>query len=99
MTLNERVYFVYILASAQNGTLYTGMTNDLSRRLGEHRSKAVPGFTRTYDVMRLVWYEVHDTLDGAFWREKCIKGWKRAWKVRLIERENAGWRDLTDTLV
>jgi len=75
------------------------MTSDLARRTFEHRSRAVPGFTRRYDVMRLVWYEVHATLDAAYAREKRIKRWQRAWKIALIAASNPEWRDLTDTLM
>lgn len=95
----ERQYSVYILSNKRNGTLYTGMTNDLARRVFEHRSKAVPGFTRKYDLTRLVWYEVHGTLESAYQREKRIKEWKRAWKIELIEALNPDWRDLTDALM
>lgn len=99
MTIDERVCYVYILTNAQNGTLYTGMTSDLARRLFEHRSKAVPGFSRKHNLIRLVWYELHGGLDAAYLRERQIKRWRRAWKVQLIERDNPHWRDLTDTLM
>ncbi|UYQ73337.1 GIY-YIG nuclease family protein [Pelagibacterium flavum] len=95
----QRQYYVYILAKHQNGALYTGMTNDLARRIHDHRSKAVPGHTRKYDIARLVWYETHPTLDSAYLREKRIKAWKRAWKIQLIETANPTWRDLTETLI
>ena len=72
-------YCVYILASGRDGTLYVGVTNDLARRLSEHKSKVIPGFTRRYGVDRLVWYEVHSDVDAAIAREKQIKGWNRAW--------------------
>jgi putative endonuclease len=87
-------YFVYILASQRNGTLYTGVTNDIARRAGEHKDKQVPGFTRKYGVEILVWYEIHEDIRTAIEREKQIKGWNRAWKVRLIEENNSGWNDL-----
>ena len=92
-------YFVYILASKRNGTLYVGVTNDLSRRGGEHKEKQVPGFTKRYGVNILVWYEVHDDINQAIVREKQIKSWNRAWKLRLIERHNSGWNDLAPGLV
>lgn len=95
----ERQYYVYILTNKRNGTLYTGMTNDLARRVFEHRSKAVPGFTKKYDLTRLAWYEVHGTLESAYQREKRIKEWKRAWKIALIEALNPEWHDLTDMLM
>jgi len=92
-------YFVYILASKRNGTLYVGVTNDLSRRGGEHKEKQVPGFTKRYGVNILVWYEVHDDINQAITREKQIKGWNRDWKLRLIEKDNSGWNDLAPGLV
>mgnify|MGYP000858166205 FL=1 len=87
-------YFVYMLASRRNGTLYTGVTNDLSRRTAEHKNKAVPGFTKQYGVDILVWYEALGSINDAIAREKQIKGWNRAWKIRLIEKDNSGWNDL-----
>ncbi|MFN3688025.1 GIY-YIG nuclease family protein [Salinarimonas sp.] len=92
------MYYVYMLASRRNGTLYTGVTNDLSRRVFEHRQGAVPGFTRRYGVARLVWYEVHTEIEAAITREKRIKRWKRDWKVTLIEDMNPLWADLYPTL-
>jgi len=91
-------YWVYIVASKRNGTLYTGVTNDLARRAYEHREKAAPGFTRRYEVGILVWYEEHDQIAVAIEREKQIKGWNRAWKLRLIEQNNSGWNDLAQGL-
>jgi putative endonuclease len=88
------MFFVYLLASRPFGTLYVGMTGDLLRRVCEHKTKAVPGFTARYDVDRLVWFEAHETLESALLREKRIKEWKRAWKIRLIEGNNPYWRDL-----
>jgi putative endonuclease len=84
-------FYVYIPASRRNGTLYVGMTDDLVRRVWEHRIGAVPGFTRKYGVKMLVWYEQHET---AFQRERQIKKWNRAWKLQLIERFNPSWKDL-----
>ena len=83
-----------MLASRRNGTLYTGVTNDLSRRAAEHKSKTIPGFTKQYGVDILVWYEIHGDINDAITREKQIKGWNRAWKIRLIEKDNSGWNDL-----
>jgi putative endonuclease len=91
-------FFVYILASRRNGTLYVGMTDDLVRRTWEHRNGVVPGFSRKYGVKSLVWYEVHDTREAAFQRERQIKKWNRAWKLELIEKSNLEWRDLGDDL-
>jgi putative endonuclease len=92
-------YFVYMLTSKRNGTLYVGVTNDLVRRTGEHRDKVVPGFTKRHGVDILVWYESHDDINAAIAREKQIKGWNRAWKLRLIEKQNSGWNDLAPGLV
>jgi putative endonuclease len=89
---------VYILASQRNSTLYVGVTTDLERRIWEHRSKAVLGFTQRYDVTRLVYVEFHDTVAGAILREKQSKKWRRAWKLALIERDNPQWRDLYEDL-
>jgi len=85
---------VYILASGKNGTLYTGVTSDLAKRIWEHKNNLADGFTKRYGVHYLVWFEVHHTLDSAFIREKNIKEWKRAWKLKLIEKDNPDWRDL-----
>jgi putative endonuclease len=87
-------FYVYILASGKNGTLYVGSTENLTVRISEHKQGLTPGFTSRYGVKDLVWYELHDTRDGAFRRERRIKEWKRAWKVRLIEKRNLQWRDL-----
>jgi len=92
-------YFAYMLASKRNGTLYVGVTNDLSRRSWEHKEKQVPGFTKRYGVGILVWYEIQDDIGQAIAREKQIKGWNRAWKLRLIEKHNSGWNDLAPGLV
>ncbi len=89
-----RRYFVYILASARNGTLYVGVTNDLARRAHEHRTNAVPGFTARYAVHRLVWFEQYADPEAAILREKRLKKWNRAWKIRLIEEKNPDWVDL-----
>jgi putative endonuclease len=92
-------FFVYILASRRNGTSYIGMTDNLARRVWEHQSGAIPGFTKKYGVKLLVWYEAHDSRESAFRRERQIKKWNRAWKPRLIERVNRVWRDLTAELM
>ncbi|WP_029351154.1 GIY-YIG nuclease family protein [Bosea sp. 117] len=92
-------YAVYILASARNGTLYVGVTNDLARRLTEHRSGLVPGFTLRYGVRRLVHVEYFASIDEARMREGRLKKWRRSWKLDLIEAANPQWRDLTDDLL
>ncbi len=85
---------VYILASRRNGTLYVGVTSDLVKRVWEHKSDAVKGFTERYRVHTLVWFEQHESMESAISREKAIKEWKRRWKLDLIERQNPKWRDL-----
>ena len=92
------MFFVYILASKAYGTLYVGSTPDLVRRIWEHKTKAIPGFTAKYGVDRLVWFEVHESIAAAAQRERQIKEWKRAWKIRLIERDNPQWIDLYTSL-
>jgi putative endonuclease len=91
---SERYYWVYILASAIGGTLYVGVTNDLVRRGYEHREGVVAGFTKKYSVHRLVYFEPHTEIEAAIRREKRLKRWNRAWKVRLIEVNNPNWEDL-----
>ena len=95
--MNER-FFVYILASRRNGTLYTGLTSDLLKRVWEHKNHFVEGFTDKYDVDKLVYFETHDSADHAIRREKRLKKWNRAWKIRLIEKQNPKWSDLFDQL-
>jgi putative endonuclease len=92
-------FWVYILASRQNGTLYIGMTDDLAKRIWEHRNGMIPGFTKRYGVKMLVWCEPHETRESAFIRERQLKKWNRAWKLQLIEEMNPGWRDLWDDLL
>ncbi len=89
-------FYVYILASGRNGTLYTGMTDDLARRTWEHMTGAFPGFTKKYGIKTLVWFEVQETREAAFIRERQIKKWERKWKLQLIETENPEWRDLVE---
>ena len=88
------MFYVYLLASKPYGTLYVGVTSNLVRRVFEHKSKAVPGFTARYCVDTLVWFEAHDSVEAAIRREKQIKEWKREWKFNLIERANPYWTDL-----
>lgn len=92
-------YFVYILASRYRGTLYVGVTNELSRRVAEHKSGAVRGFTKHYGVKALVYFEEHSSILEARAREHALKRWRREWKFALIEQHNPNWRDLTDSLV
>ena len=87
-------FHVYILASAKYGTLYIGMTNDMARRLEEHRSGSVPGFTQKYGVGRLVYYQAFQYVNDAIAREKQLKQWRRQWKINLIEQGNPEWEDL-----
>jgi len=93
-----KTFYVYIMASRKDGTLYTGFTSDLIRRVWEHREGVIGGFPKRYGVRRLVWYEAHGTAESAIAREKRIKKWRRAWKIGLIEKENLEWRDLYDDL-
>jgi putative endonuclease len=94
----EKRFFVYILASRRNGTLYVGVTSDLTRRMHEHREGLVPGFTREHGVKTLMWMEPHDRAEDAIIREKRLKKWNRAWKIRLVEEANPDWRDLFETM-
>ncbi len=89
-------YFVYILTNKKNGTLYIGVTNSLKRRVWEHKEKLIKGFTEKYNINILVYYEFYDKIGEALYREKCLKKWNRAWKIRLIEKENYSWRDLSE---
>lgn len=91
-------YYVYLLASGRNGTLYVGVTNDLIRRVWEHKNDVVEGFTKKYRVHSLVWFETAESPEAAIAREKQIKKWKRAWKLRLIEVGNPQWMDLYEDL-
>jgi putative endonuclease len=90
---------VYILASKRNGTLYIGVTSDLIKRIWEHKNDMVQGFTKRYGVHRLVWYELHNSMEVAIVREKRLKEWKRVWKLELIESSNPDWRDLYHTIL
>lgn len=91
--------YVYILASQRNGTLYTGITSDLIKRVNEHKNDILEGYTKKYKVHSLVCYEPHDDINSARTREKQIKTWKRQWKIDLIEQENPEWRDLFPDLI
>jgi len=93
-----KYYFVYIMASEKNGTLYIGLTNNLIRRVWEHKQDLVGGFTKKYGVHRLVWYEAVPDVVSAIELEKRLKKWRRAWKLKLIEKENPKWDDLYEQL-
>ena len=92
----SKVYYVYILASKRNGTLYIGVTNDLERRIFEHRNDLIEGFTKKYGVHYLVYYEQTEDIHAAIQREKQLKKWNRKWKLELIEKQNPEWKDLSD---
>jgi len=95
----ERLPCVYLLASKRNGTLYTGVTSNLVKRVWEHKNNVVAGFTKKYRVHLLVWYETHDAMESAIQREKSIKNWPRAWKIKTIEEANPNWCDLYSDLL
>ncbi len=88
-------YYVYILASQKNGTLYIGITNNIQRRIYEHKNNLIDGFTKKYKVHNLVYYEQTDSVESAIIREKQLKNWKREWKIKLIEESNINWVDLS----
>lgn len=90
---------VYILASKRNGTLYVGVTSDLAARVWQHRNDVVEGFTKKYGVHMLVYFELHDDMESAIIREKRLKKWNRAWKLRLIEEMNPDWHDLYESIL
>jgi putative endonuclease len=94
----DMVFFVYILASKRNGTLYVGVTSNLARRMSEHKAKLVPGFTRKYEVDQLVYFETFASILEARAREHSLKRWRRDWKIALIEKLNPDWRDLVNEL-
>jgi len=91
-------YYVYILANERNGTIYIGVTNDLIRRVYEHKSDLVEGFSKKHKTHRLVYYEIHDTSAAAITREKQLKKWKREWKLKVIEEKNPQWLDLYESV-
>ena len=98
MPPRERQPCVYLLASKRNGTLYLGVTSNLLQRVWQHKTGALDGFTKKYQVHSLVWYELHPTMESAIRREKQIKSWRRAWKVRLISESNPDWQDLYEKI-
>ena len=93
-----KVYYVYIMASKRNGTLYIGVTNDLARRVNEHREGLVAGFTKKHGVGMLVYYELFEDIHAAIHRETQLKKYKREWKLNLIQQRNPEWRDIADSL-
>src|ERR1700733_7303207 len=94
----DAAFFVYILASKRKGTLYVGVTNNLVRRLSEHKARLVAGFTRKYEIDQLVYFEAFESILEARAREHSLKRWRRAWKIALIEKLNPDWRDLSGEL-
>ena len=94
-----RSYYVYMLASGMRGTLYIGVTNDLLRRVHEHKTDAVDGFTKQYGVKQLVWFDATPDIETAIAQEKRMKRWRRQWKIELVEKANPDWRDLYDDLI
>jgi len=96
--VKTRQFYVYILCSKRNGTLYIGVTSDLVKRIYEHKNDLVGGFTKKYGIHRLVWYETHDSAESAITREKQLKKWKRTWKLKLIEQNNPKWNDLYENI-
>lgn len=95
----ENQYYIYLLASKKNGTLYVGVTNNLLKRVWEHKQDLVDGFTKRYKVHTLVYFEYCQDVQAALWREKRLKIWKRSWKIRLIQSMNPDWNDLYDSLL
>ena len=94
----QKQYYVYILASKKNGTLYIGITSQLIWRTGQHKDAEIEGFTKKYGVKILVYYEIHESVEQAITREKQLKKWNREWKLRLIEESNSDWRDLYEEI-
>jgi len=87
------------MTNKRNGTLYIGVTSDLVKRVWEHKTSQVQGFTKRYSIQRLIWFELHETMGSAILREKRLKNWKRNWKLKLVEETNPDWRDLYETIV
>ena len=96
--MKNKNYFVYILTNKNNKVLYIGITNNLVRRITEHREKIVEGFTKKYNVDKLIYFEILEDVESAIKREKQLKNWHRQWKIKLIEKENKEWKDLADDL-
>lgn len=96
--MNNKRFFVYILAKARNSTFYVGVTSDLIKRIGEHKNDINCDFTTKYGIKNLVYYEAHNDAENAIMREKRLKKWNRVWKMRVIEEMNPDWKDLYETL-
>lgn len=96
--MNNKNFFVYILTNQRNGTLYIGVTNNLKRRIYEHKNDLLEGFTKKYGLRTLVYYETHENIESAIIREKQLKKWKRLWKLRIIEEKNPNWKDLYEEI-
>ncbi len=94
-----KIYWVYILTSKRNGTLYVGFTSDLSRRIYEYKEKLIEGFTKKYNITQLVYAEEFQNINDAIHKEKCIKKWNRSWKLKLIEEQNPDWKDLYEYIL
>lgn len=94
----DKQFYVYILASKRNGTLYTGMSSNLTQRVWQHKNNSVEGFTDKYNVKKLVYYEVYENAESAITRERQIKKWRRKWKLRLIEEQNPNWEELCNSI-
>ena len=99
MTKQSKEYYIYMLANSENGTLYVGVTNNLTRRIYEHKNKLIDGFSKKYDLTKLVYYEAFDSIEDAIVREKQIKGGSRKRKLQLINNFNKEWRDLYDNII
>lgn len=95
----QKQYYLYILSSKRNGTLYIGTTNDIIRRVGEHKLKLIDGFTKKYSIKMLAYFEIHNNISEAILREKRLKKWNREWKISLIEKMNPEWNDLYEDLL
>ena len=91
--------YTYILSNKKQGTLYIGVTSDLIKRIHEHKNKVVPGFSKQYNLDKLVYYEIHDNIEAAISREKQLKNWHRQWKIELIEENNSNWNDLYESIL
>ena len=96
--MEEKKFYVYILAKGRNSTFYTGVTSELPQRVWKHKSGFYDGYTKKYGVDKLVYYEIYDNAEAAIQREKLLKKWKRVWKMRIIEQMNPGWEDLYETI-
>jgi putative endonuclease len=97
--MSDKRYYIYILSNQKNGTLYIGVTSNLIRRIREHKERKVEGFTKKYNIDKLIYYEVYGEVGMALYREKQLKKWKREWKLELIEKENPSWNDLSGSLI